>query len=67
MTIDLLLSIRNHLESLLEVDCPNLGNLLFCYFSQITNIFILESVLTLMESHIVKVKLTILIFITKIN
>jgi hypothetical protein len=55
ITIDLLMASRNQYESLLEVDCPNMGNILLCYYSQVNIIKTLKSILSQMEGNIEKV------------
>jgi hypothetical protein len=57
--IDSILDSKNTLESLLEVDYPNIGNILLCYFSENCMLKIITSILPIIEGHIEKVKLTV--------
>ncbi len=55
LALDLLKSTRNFYESLIEVDNPNIGNILLCYFSQVNVIKVMKSILSQMENNIEKV------------
>jgi hypothetical protein len=55
--IDSILDSKETFESLLEVDYPNIGNILLCYFSESCMLKIITAILPIIEGHIEKVKL----------
>ncbi len=53
--IDLLVESKNIFQSLLEVDYPNIGNILLCYYSETCILNIINSILPTIEANIEKV------------
>ncbi len=56
LVIDIILYTKNLFESLLEVDFPNIGNILLCYFSENCILKIITSIVPIIEANLDKVK-----------